>query len=158
MEVLKLVLVKMFTYEWQFFLLTHDLLQDSRIMYRLPNSRSYFFFLRVTKLNKCTMKPFSQSLFFREAFCTVRTPSSPLFRHENATEKYHFGCNTGIIYLSVCFSFIVSWCSEMQFGVIYLEAWRRRQPCVAFWTLEFLCCCFVCSAHALHLVLFPSRR
>jgi hypothetical protein len=71
MEVLKLILVKMFTYERQFFLLTHDLLQDSRIIYRLPNSYSYFFFLRVAKLNKCTyeallnicsfVKPFVQS-------------------------------------------------------------------------------------------------
>lgn len=33
----------------------------------------------------------------------------------------------------------------MQFGAMYLEAWRRRQPRVAFWTLEFLSCCFVCS-------------
>jgi hypothetical protein len=91
------------------------------------------------------MKPFSQSLVFREVFCTIHTPSSPLFRHEDATEKYQFCYNNGIIYLSVCFSFSVSWCLEMQCGVICLETWGRRQPHVVFWTLEFRSFCFVCS-------------
>lgn len=93
MEVLKLVLVKMFTYEGQFFLLTHHLLQDSQIIYRLPNSYAYFFFLRVAKLNKFTY----------EALLTIS----------------------------------VSW-SLLYNGI-------GRQPHVAFWTLEFHSCCFVCS-------------
>ena len=72
-----------------------------------------------------------------------------IFHQENTAEKYQFSNYNGNIYVHLCvppFHFNVSWSSEMQLGVIYLETWGSTQPYVAFSTLEFCSCFFVFGA------------
>jgi hypothetical protein len=87
------------------------------------------------------------SLFLNKSLPVKSTPPSPpLFHQENATEKYQFNKRNGNIYVHLCvplFHLSVSWFSEMQFGVIYLETWGSTQPYVALSTLEFRSCFFV---------------
>jgi len=86
-------------------------------------------------------------LFLHKASSVKSTPHSPpLFNQDNATEKNQFSNFNGSIYWHLCvplFYFSISWSSEMQFGMIYLETCGGTKCYVAFSTLEFHSCFFV---------------
>ena len=118
-----------------------------------PGSACYFFLILAkwsARARACTHThkgPSDESLFLDKATSVKSIPLSfLLFYQENTTEKYQFMSCSGSIYLYMSvqiFHFSVSWSSEMQFGVMYLDTWGNTQPCVAFSTLVFCSCLFV---------------
>jgi hypothetical protein len=94
-----------------------------------------------------THKGPSKSLFLHTApSVKSTTPSPQLFHQEDATEKYQFCNYNSYIYLYLCvllFNFSVSYSSEMQLCMIYLETWGSTQPCVALSILDFCSFFFV---------------
>jgi len=90
--------------------------------------------------NTHTHKGRSNKFLFLHKVASVKsTPHlPPLFHQEDVTEKYHFINYNDSIYLQLCvllFHYSVSWLSEMQFGVMYLETLGITQPYVVFLTL-----------------------
>jgi hypothetical protein len=111
-----------------------------------PGSGSNFFLILV-RWSKYTHKgPSDKSLFLHKAPSVNSTlPSHPLF-HQDATGKYHFSNYNCNICLQLCVPLVhfnVSWFSEIQFGMIYLDTSGSTQPCAAFLTLVFCTCFFV---------------
>ena len=79
--------------------------------------------------------PSNRSLLLHEAPSVKSTPLSPPFHEEYATANYQCSNYSGNIYLQLCvllLQFIVSWFTEMQCDVMYLETWGSTQPYVAF--------------------------
>ena len=61
-----------------------------------------------------------------------------------------------VIFTDICvfhFSIFVSWSSEMQFGVIYLNTLSSKQTYFAFSTFEFHSCLFCFRQHTWHCIL-----
>jgi hypothetical protein len=90
--------------------------------------------------------PSNRSLLLHKTPSVKSTPPSPPFHQEYAVANYQCSYYSGNIYYNCvfCFSslFIVSWFTEMQCDVIYLETWVSTQPYVVFDTcilLWFLC-------------------
>ena len=106
-----------------------------------PGSVSYFFLL-LAKWSKYTHKdPSDKSVFLHKVASVKSTPPSPaLFHQEDATEKYQFSNYNDNMYLQLCvlfFHYSVSWLSEMQFRVMYLETLGITQTYVVFLILVF---------------------
>ena len=139
-------LVLLITNEVQFFLLTVTIFPAVTNYLQMSPGSGTNFFLIFAKWSKYThIKALSTSLCsFIKPQSTL--PSPPLFHQEDATEKYLFSNYSGNIYLHLhvlLFHFIVSWFSEMRFGVIHLEAWGSSDLYVAFLTFVFCSCFFV---------------
>ena len=122
---------------------TYDL--SSRCeLFTVVSRQQFFFFPHIGEVKQIhTHKvPSDKSLFLHKALPAKSTPpSSPLFHQEHATEKYQFSNCNGNVYVHFCvppFHFSVSWSSEMQFGVIYLESGVARNSMLYSRYLNFV--------------------